>query len=175
MKSHMPLASIIWMFCSMIGISFADMESFKPSAVRNCDEVIWITPTYKNPREYMKLTLPKNEISESLVRCFSDVSLVDNVDTFLMDSESAICGYLVFKKSNVVIAVFKIEPHTSNKKSARYCEWLLEEDGMIVFIRYGGLMKAFATNEDYRKIIEKINRPDKAAKSQIFKVYSGFK
>lgn len=179
------LNSILW-YCSsllLFGQSYdwpkdENPSGYHPEKIRLCDEVVWMTPTYVRAHEYMMIKVTGEDQVESLGGIFSKMKSEDGVETIMIESnKDRDDGFLIFKKSGSIIAVFQVESHVSNKRSVRWCEWLLKEDQdkVIAIIRYGGLSRALIASEDFRKIINSIERPDNLDEVIKYKVYWDFK
>lgn len=139
--------------------------------IREADEISWLSPTYEKEREYSLVRIPAAKAGE-LAKFFLDAKPSNRVDTLLMDGEGRKDnGYLIFRKGGEVVDAFQIEPSATDRKSVRWCELLVEENGIKVVMRRGGLGQALVFASDYRdKLLEAVGGAG-AVETERFKVY----
>jgi len=126
-------------------------------AVAQSDEMIWLTPSRKNQREYLMVTVHDQQVKSGLKKCFSIFSKANNVDRYLLDTNSKDDGYIVFKSGGEIVLVLQIDSRESNKKAVRYCDLVMLEDNIVVLSRPGTLLDALVCEGDFRTILKDIN------------------
>jgi hypothetical protein len=146
-------------------------KGYVTEKIKNADEIVWWSPAYKKEREYSEIQIPAGKIGE-LSAIFLDARPGNAVDSLLTEGTGRKDnGYLVFRKGGEVVAVFQVEPSVTDRKSVRWCELLVQEDGIRVVMRRGGLGQALVFPVDYRKkLFEAVDAAD-AGKRALFKVY----
>lgn len=133
-------------------------KDYSSDSIKNYDAIIWLTPTYKIEDKYKMTVVSDDKLKLSLKEIFSNLTFTGNIKNATLEViDKKDNGFLIFKKNNENVAVFRIEGSVSNRRSVRWCKIIQQRKNLLIIHSMGDFNRGLESNLDFRELIKRID------------------